>query len=118
MPADLLDLLCKATNEMSEFLRRVKEFAAGNRCVDPSLVKSLTARLRQVAEATRDALPQDVSRARASSVYGNYRELLAEVQAVLKPFQEQLAARQSELGAKRSQVAALRSWASAYQRTR
>lgn len=118
MPGDLLDLLCKATNEMRDFLRRVRESEAGSGSVDASRLKSLTARLRRVGEATRAGHPEEVSRARASSVYGEYKDLLAEVQSVLKPLQDRLLARQDELGMKRTQVEAVRSWAAAYERTR
>jgi len=118
MTRDLLDLLCKATNEMRDFLRREQEFAARPDSIDAAVVKSLTARLREVGEATRAGRPEEVSRAHASSAYSEYRDLLAEVQRVLKPFQDRLIARQDELGLKRTQVDAVRSWTDAYQRTR
>lgn len=118
MAIDLRDLLCQATNEMRDFLRRVQESEACPGSVDASLVKSLTARLRQVGEATRAGRPGEVSRARASSAYGEYRDLLVQVQSVLKPLHDRLVARQDELGMKRTQVEAVRSWAAAYQRTR
>jgi len=118
MTRDLLDLLCKATNEMRDFLRREQEFAMHPGSIDAAVVKSLTARLREVGEATRAGRPEEISRARASSVYGEYKDLLAEVQRILKPFQDRLIARQDELGLKRTQVDAVRSWTDAYQRTR
>jgi hypothetical protein len=118
MPRDLLDLLCKATNEMRDFLRREQEFTAHPDSIDAAAVKSLTARLREVGEATRASRPEEVSRARASSAYSEYKDLLAQVQRILKPFQDRLLARQNEIGTKRSQVEAVRSWTDAYQRTR
>lgn len=118
MSRDLLDLLCKATNEMRDFLRREQEFVEHPGSIDAAVVKSLTARLREFGEATRAGRPEEVSRARASSVYGEYRDLLAEVQRILKPFQDRLVARQDELSLKRRQVEAVRSRAAAYQRTR
>jgi hypothetical protein len=118
MPRDLLDLLCRATNEMRDFLRREQESAANPGSIDAAIVKSLTARLREVGEATRAGRPEEVSRARASSVYSEYKDLLVRVQRILKPFQDRLIARQGELGMKRAQVEAVRSWAAAYQRTR
>jgi len=118
MPRDLLDLLCKATNEMRDFLRREQEFPADLGSIDAARVKALTARLREVGEATRAGRPEEVARARASSAYSEYKDLLAQVHRILKPFHERLVARQNELGTKRSQVEAVRSWANAYQRTR
>ncbi|HEX4075541.1 MAG TPA: hypothetical protein VHX49_09100 [Candidatus Acidoferrales bacterium] len=118
MPGDLLDLLGKATNEMRDFLQRVRESDAQPASVDASRVKSLTARLRRTGEAIRAARPQEVSRARASSVYGEYKDLLAQVQHILKPFHDRLVARQGELGMKQTQVQAVRAWAAAYERTR
>jgi len=118
MPRDLLDLLCKATNEMRDFLRREQESAADPASIDAARVKLLTARLREVGEATRAGRPEEVARARASSAYSEYKDLLAQVHCILKPFHERLVARQNELGTKRSQVEAVRSWANAYQRTR
>jgi hypothetical protein len=118
MPRDLLDLLCKAANEMRDFLRREREFATHPEWIDAAVVKSLTARLREVGEATRASHPEEVSRAHASSAYSEYKELLAHVQIILKPFRDRLVARQDELGMKRSQIEAVRSWTHAYQRTR
>lgn len=118
MARDLLDLLCKATNEMRDFLRREQESPANLGSIDAARVRALTARLREVGEATRAGRPEEVARARASSAYSEYKDLLAQVQRILKPFQDRLVARQAELGVKRSQVDAVRSWADAYQRTR
>jgi hypothetical protein len=118
MPRDLLDLLCRATNEMRDFLRREQEFAAHPDSIDAAVVKSLTARLREVGEATRAGRPEEISQAHASSAYSEYKDLLAQVRIILKPFHDRLVARQDELGMKRSQVDAVRSWTDAYQRTR
>ncbi|MFZ0786428.1 MAG: hypothetical protein WBP92_03605 [Candidatus Acidiferrales bacterium] len=118
MARDLLDLLCKATNEMRDFLRREQESAANPGSIDAAIVKSLTARLREVGEATRAGRPEDVARARASSAYSEYKDLLAQVQRILKPFHDRLLQRQDEIGVKRAQIDAVRSWADAYQRTR
>jgi hypothetical protein len=118
MPGDLLDLLGKAINEMRDFLQRAQECVSHGTTVSAALVKSLAARLRQVGEATRAARAEDIARARASSVYSEYKYLLNEVQSALKPLQDQLVARQAEIGAARSQVAAVSSWTSAYERTR
>jgi hypothetical protein len=93
MPRDLLDLLCRATNEMRDFLRREQEFAAHPDSIDAAVVKSLTARLRAVGEATRAGRPAEISRAHASSAYSEYKDLLAEVQRILKLFQDRLIAR-------------------------
>jgi len=118
MAADLLDLLCRATNEMRDFLRREQRAPAHPGAVDAAAVKSLAARLREVGEATRTGRPEDVARARASSAYSEYKELLAQVHSVLRPLRERLVARQNEIEMRRSQVEAVRGWAAAYQRTR
>lgn len=62
MSRDLLDLLCKATNEMRDFLRREQEFVEHPGSIEAAVVKSLTARLREVGEATRAGRPEEVSR--------------------------------------------------------
>jgi len=118
MARDLLDLLCKAANEMREFLRREGQSTAQPGSIDAAAVKSLTSRLREVGEATRAGRPEEIARARASSAYSEYKDLLAQVQRILKPLQDRLAARRDEIGMKRSQIEAVRSWAAAYQRTR
>lgn len=118
MAGDLLDLLCKAANEMRDFLRRERESSANSVAVDAAAVKALAARLRKVGEATRVGRPEDVARARASSAYSEYKELLAQVHQVLRPLRERLVARQNEIGMKQSQIEAVRGWTAAYQRTR
>jgi len=118
MAQDLLDLLCRATNEMRDFLRREKEFAAHPASIDAVAVKSLAARLREVGEATRASRPEDAARARASSAYSEYKDLLAQVQSVLKPLHDRLIQRKDEIGAKRAQIETVRSWTEAYRRTR
>ena len=96
MARDLLDLLCRATNEMRDFARHEQEFAADPSAIDAAVVKSLTARLREVGEATRAGRPEEISRAHASSAYSEYKDLIAQVQTILKPLQDRLVARQDE----------------------
>ncbi|MGA8873789.1 MAG: hypothetical protein WB460_21790 [Candidatus Acidiferrales bacterium] len=96
MARDLLDLLCRATNEMRDFARREQEFAADPSAIDAAVVKSLTARLREVGEATRAGRPEEISRAHASSAYSEYKDLIALVQTILKPFHDRLVVRQDE----------------------
>lgn len=118
MHGELLDLLCKATREMREFLRREQQAHTRPGAVDADAVKTLAARLREVGEATRAGRPEDVERARASSAYSEYKDLLAQVHTVLGPLRQRLEARHNEIGTKRSQIEAVRGWTDAYQRTR
>ncbi|HTW24296.1 MAG TPA: hypothetical protein VMD78_11890 [Candidatus Baltobacteraceae bacterium] len=119
MASDLLDLLCRATNEMRDFLRREKHMTLAHpEAVSADAVKSLAARLREVGEATRIGRPEEVAWARASSAYCEYKELLAQVHMVLRPLRERLEARQSEIDTKQTQIQAVRGWTAAYRRTR
>ncbi|HUA01664.1 MAG TPA: hypothetical protein VMB02_15110 [Candidatus Aquilonibacter sp.] len=118
MRGDILDLLCQAANEMRDFLRCINDPSARSGAVDASRVKTLTTRLRQVGEAVRAGSPEATARARASSVYGEYKELLGQVHAALQPFQNRLIGRKSEIDAARTQVGALSAWTAAYERTR
>jgi hypothetical protein len=120
VPAEnvLLDVLRQASGEMRDFVRRVRELAAAPRGLNASHVKSLAARLAQINSIVRNATPETVATVRASSVYSEYKALLADVRNSIEPLRGQLIVRQVQIGLARFRIESARAWAGALERTR
>jgi hypothetical protein len=118
MPNVLITLIAGANTQMRDFLKRAEGFPMAPKAIDGPILKSLSAQLAEVGAALRAASPEMGRVARAHAVYGEYKELLVQLNEAIEPLHGQLLVRQVQLGVSRLHLESARSWASAYSRTR
>ena len=121
MAGDLLDLLCKAANEMRDFLRRERESSANSVAVDSRPEGKGTG--RAPPQSRRGYSGRTPGGRRASARFLSLQRIqraagagASSVEAASRA--ETSVARQNEIGMKQSQIEAVRGWTAAYQRTR
>lgn len=114
----LLDALRQASSEMRDFVCRVRDLGNAPCGLNATHVKSLAGRLARLKSIASDATPEVIAAVRGSSVYSEYKALLADVRNSIERLRGKLMVRQVQIGLARFRIESARAWACALERTR